>query len=64
MLTLRTSQDYDIPSPTVPNGTPSMESNAQLQELFSKPEYSDLTIKLSDGQEFRIHKLIVCARNE
>jgi hypothetical protein len=41
-----------------------MESSAQLQELFSKPEYSDLTIKLSDGQEFRIHKLVVCTRND
>jgi hypothetical protein len=38
-----------------------MEPNAQLQELFSNPEYSDLTIKLSDGQELRIHKLIVCS---
>jgi hypothetical protein len=41
-----------------------MKSNAELQELFSKPEYSDLTIKLSDGQELRSHKVIVCTRNE
>lgn len=45
-------------------GTLAMESNAEIQDLFSKSEYSDLTIKLSDGQEFRVHKFIVCMRNE
>jgi hypothetical protein len=41
-----------------------MEPNSQLQELFSKPEYSDLTIKLVDGQELHVHKLIVCTHND
>jgi hypothetical protein len=35
-----------------------MESNIQLKDLFDKPTYSDLTIKL------HLHKFIVCARND
>jgi hypothetical protein len=41
-----------------------MESNIQLKDLFDKPTYSDLTIKLNNGCEFHLHKFIVCARND
>lgn len=35
-----------------------------LGTWFKKPEYSDLTIKPSNGQEIHVHKIIVCARND
>lgn len=40
------------------------DNNIQLKDLFDKPDYSDLTIRLSNGREIHVHKFIVCARNE
>lgn len=31
---------------------------------YEKPEYSDLTIELSDGYEIPAHRIILCRRNE
>ena len=40
------------------------DSNIQLKDMFDKPEYSDLAIKLNDGREIHVHKFIMCARND
>lgn len=31
---------------------------------YNDAEYSDLTLKLSDGREIKPHKVIVCKQNE
>lgn len=31
---------------------------------FNDAEYSDLTLKLSDGREVKVHKLVICKQNE
>lgn len=31
---------------------------------YNDAEYSDLTLKLSDGREVKVHKLVICKRNE
>jgi hypothetical protein len=42
---------------------PGFQSTISLDTWFNKPGFSDLTIKLSDGREIHVHKIIVCARN-
>ena len=32
-------------------------------ELYDNAEYSDLTIKLSDGSDIHVHKVIICTKN-
>jgi len=31
---------------------------------YDDAEYSDLTLKLSDGREVKVHKLVICKQNE
>jgi hypothetical protein len=31
---------------------------------FNDAQYSDLTLKLSDGREVKVHKLVICTQNE
>lgn len=33
-------------------------------ELYDNAEYSDLTIRLSDGSDIHVHKVIICTKNE
>jgi hypothetical protein len=30
---------------------------------YNDAEYSDLTLKLSDGREIKVHKLVICKQN-
>ncbi|KAM0709315.1 hypothetical protein Q7P35_003353 [Cladosporium inversicolor] len=32
-------------------------------ELYDNPEYSDLTIRLSDGSDIHVHKVIICTQS-
>jgi hypothetical protein len=34
------------------------------REWFDEGKHSDLTVKLSDGAEIKVHKIIVCRANE
>jgi hypothetical protein len=63
------SKPHHIPHHTPRQQNPAasameFDDTIQLPGLFNNPEYSDLTIKLSDGQELHVHKLVVCARND
>jgi len=40
------------------------DNKIQLKDMFEKPEYSDLTIRLNGGKELHVHKFTVCARND
>ena len=31
---------------------------------YNDADYSDLTLRLSDGREIKVHKLIICNQNE
>lgn len=33
-------------------------------ELYDNAEYSDLTIRLSDGSDIHVHKVIICTKNK
>jgi hypothetical protein len=35
----------------------------RITELYDNAEYSDLTIRLSDGSDIRVHKVIICTKN-
>lgn len=35
-----------------------------LCSWFNDTEYSDLTLKLSDGREISVHKVVVCNNNQ
>jgi hypothetical protein len=47
----------------LPASTTSL-SAMDVGEWFNKGDYSDLTIKLSNGSEVKVHKIIVCQQNE
>jgi hypothetical protein len=34
------------------------------REWFDEATYSDLTVRLSDGTEIKVHKVIVCRAND
>lgn len=34
------------------------------REWYNQPAYSDLTIKLGDGTEVKVHKIILCQSND
>ena len=35
----------------------------RIAELYDNAEYSDLTIRLSDGSDIHVHKVIICTKN-
>jgi hypothetical protein len=37
---------------------------APSSDWYNDAEYSDLTLKLSDGREITVHKLVICKQNE
>jgi hypothetical protein len=60
LLPLLTNQT--LTNPLASQHTPL--SAMDTREWFGKGPYSDLTIKLSDGTEVKVHKVIVCQANE